>query len=305
MHPKLTKLQQTFEKSPLTQIIDPKLESHNIQLWLKRDDLIHPIISGNKWRKLKYNLNAALVLGKDTLISMGGAYSNHLHALAFCGKQLGLQTVGIIRGERPVPLTPSLQDMVDWGMTLRFVSRTDFRILRNYKNGDYLTDLKPNEVWLPEGGANSLALKGVAEVIDEIDITYDALCVACGTGASLAGLISKAPKQVSVLGFPALKNAGFLAADVKSMLPRAYDNWSLCHDYHAGGFAKISPELTAFMADFEEKTAIPLEPVYTGKMLYGVYDLIGKGYFKPGRCIIALHTGGLQGKRGYNGCKDY
>ncbi len=300
MHPHLTKLEQSLAKSPLTQIIDPKLESHNLQLWLKRDDLIHPIISGNKWRKLKYNLDAALALGKDTLVSMGGAYSNHLHALAYCGKQLGLHTVGMVRGERPAPLTPSLQDMENWGMALRFVSRSDYRLLRNHQNEQDLPGIKANEYWLPEGGANRLALKGVAEIIDEIDMTYDALCVACGTGATLAGLISKVPKQVSVLGFAALKNAGFLSDDVKSMLPGVYSNWSLLHGYHMGGLAEISPELTAFMADFEEKTAIPLEPVYTGKMLYGVYDLIEKGYFKPGQCIIALHTGGLQGKRGNN-----
>ncbi|MEQ1739604.1 MAG: pyridoxal-phosphate dependent enzyme [Methyloglobulus sp.] len=299
MHPELIKLEQTFEKSVLTKIDDPFLNAHQVNLWIKRDDLLHPIISGNKWRKLKYNLDHALSLGIDTLISMGGTYSNHLHALAYSGKMLGLKTIGIIRGERTSSLTPTLQDMENWGMELRFISRSAYREYRNYKQHDDLPGIKPNQYWLPEGGANKLALKGIAELVDEIDIPYDALCVACGTGATLAGLINTLPKQQSVLGFAALKSASFLASDVQSLLFGEFNNWEIFLDYHFGGFAKLKPELALFMNQFEQKTSIPLEPVYTGKMLYGIYDLIAKGYFKPEEHIIALHTGGLQGKRGY------
>lgn len=300
MHPELIKLEKTFNKSILTKIDDALLEQYHIKLWMKRDDLLHPVISGNKWRKLKYILDHALSLGADTIISMGGAYSNHLHALSYVGKVLGLRTIGLVRGEQPEVLTPTLQDMKNWGMELKFVSRTDYRLLRQYRNWQDLPNLKPRQYWLPEGGAQALALKGVAELVSEIEMPCDILCVPCGTGTTLAGLIEAVPEQVTVLGFAALKNAGFLTAEVEAMLSRPRNNWRIDLDYHFGGFAKTNAGLSAFIDDFELKTTIPLEPVYTGKMMYAIYDLIGKHYFKPGQRIIALHTGGLQGKRGFS-----
>lgn len=300
MHPELIKLEKTFKSSILTKIDDPMLAQYQIELWMKRDDLLHPVISGNKWRKLKYSLDHALSLGTDTIISMGGAYSNHLHALAYVGKVLGLKTIGLVRGEQPVTLTPTLSDIKDWGMELRFVSRADYRLLRQYKNYQALPGLQSGQYWLTEGGAHALALKGVAELVNEIEIPYDTLCVPCGTGATLAGIIDAAQEQVSVLGFAALKNAGFLLGEVEAMLSQSRNNWQINLDYHFGGFAKVNAELNAFTNDFELKTNIPLEPVYTGKMMYAVYDLIKKHYFKPGERIIALHTGGLQGKRGFS-----
>jgi 1-aminocyclopropane-1-carboxylate deaminase len=300
MHLELIKLEETFNASILTKIDDPLLAQYQVELWMKRDDLLHPVISGNKWRKLKYILNHALSLGADTLISMGGAYSNHLHALAYAGKVLGLKTVGLVRGERAETLTPTLYDMAKWGMDLEFVPRAEYRQLRKYKNWHDLPGLKPGQYWLPEGGAQILALQGVAELAAEIEIPYDALCVPCGTGTTLAGIIDAVPEQVSVLGFAALKNAVFLTAEVESMLSQSRNNWQINLDYHFGGFAKMNTELNAFIEDFELKTTIPLEPVYTGKMMYAVYDLIKKHYFKPGARIIAVHTGGLQGKRGFS-----
>ncbi len=298
MHLELIKLEKTFKPSILIKIDDPLLDRYQIKLWIKRDDLLHPIISGNKWRKLKYTLDHARSEGADTLISMGGAYSNHLHALAYVGKALGLKTIGFVRGEQPKTLTPTLSDLQNWGMVLKFVSRFDYRLLRQYKGCYDLPGLKPRQYWLPEGGAQPLALKGVAELVNEIDIAYDILCVPCGTGATLAGIIDRVPDQVSVMGFAALKNAEFLQADVESLLPRPCSNWQINMDYHFGGFAKTSAELMTFMTDFEFKTGIPLEPVYTGKMIYALYNLITKHTFKPGQRIIAVHTGGLQGKRG-------
>ncbi|MFA6162274.1 MAG: pyridoxal-phosphate dependent enzyme [Methylobacter sp.] len=300
MHPELIKLEKTFNKSILTKIDDALLEQYQIELWMKRDDLLHTVISGNKWRKLKYILDHALSLGADTIISMGGAYSNHLHALAYVGKVLGLKTIGLVRGEQLEVLTPTLQDMKLWGMELKFVSRSDYRLLRQYRNWQDLPNLKPRQYWLPEGGAQALALNGVAELVSEIEIPYDILCVPCGTGTTLAGIIDAAPEQVSVLGFAALKNAGFLTTEVEAMLSRPRNNWRINLDYHFGGFAKTNAELSAFIEDFELKTAIPLEPIYTGKMMYAIYDLIGKHYFKPGQRIVAVHTGGLQGKRGFS-----
>jgi len=301
MHPELIKLEKTFRPSILTKIDDPLLAQYQIELWMKRDDLLHPVISGNKWRKLKYILDHALSLGADTIISMGGAYSNHLHALAYVGKALGLKTIGLVRGEQPETLTPTLLDMKSWGMELKFVSRSDYRLLRQYKGWQDLPGLKTGQYWLTEGGAQALALEGIAELAADIDISYDTLCVPCGTGTTLAGIIDATPEQVSVLGFAALKNAGFLTKDVEGALSQPSNNWQINLDYHFGGFAKITTELNTFIDDFELKTTIPLEPVYTGKMMYAVYDLIKKHYFKPGQRIIALHTGGLQGKRGFNG----
>lgn len=299
MHSELIKLEKTFKPSILTKIDDPWLTQYQIELWMKRDDLLHPVISGNKWRKLKYILDHALSLGADTLISMGGAYSNHLHALAYVGRVLGLKTIGFVRGEQPEPLTPTLLDMKAWGMELKFVSRSEYRVLRQYKNWHDLPGLKPGQYWLTEGGAQILALKGVAELVAETRIPCDTFCAPCGTGTTLAGIIDAVPEQVSVLGFAALKNAGFLTAEVAAMLSQSRNNWRINFDYHFGGFAKINTELNIFIEDFELKTAIPLEPIYTGKMMYAVYDLIKKHYFKPGRRIIAVHTGGLQGKRGF------
>jgi 1-aminocyclopropane-1-carboxylate deaminase len=300
MHPELIKLEKTFKPSILTKIDDPLLAQYQIELWMKRDDLLHPAISGNKWRKLKYSLDHALTSGADTIVSMGGAYSNHLHALAYAGKALGLKTLGFIRGEQPETLTPTLCDMQNWGMELKFVSRSDYRLLRQYKGCHDLPGLKPRQYWLPEGGAQALALKGVAELVNEVDVLYDIICVPCGTGSTLAGIIDAVPGPVSVIGFAAFKNAGFLQTDVASLLPRPCSNWQINLDYHFGGFAKTNAELTAFIANFEFKTGTPLEPVYTGKMMYALYDLITKHTFKPGQRIIAVHTGGLQGKRGFS-----
>ncbi len=298
MHVLLKQLEHSFSPSILTPIQSPFLEKHGVELWLKRDDLLHPIISGNKWRKLKYSLNHALTLNKTTLISMGGVYSNHLHALAYVGKELGLKTVGLIRGEDIE--TPTLHDLKAFDMELRFVSRGDYRTLREYKTWDSLPNLVENEYWLPEGGASTLALQGVSELVSEIEPDYDVFCVACGTGTTLAGLISAVPENVAVLGFAALKNAAFLNHDVAQLLVQPRDNWQIQLDYHHGGFAKISIELLEFMRQFETETGILLEPVYTGKLLFGLYDLIAKNHFSSGQRIIALHTGGLQGRRGFN-----
>lgn len=298
MHPKLAVLQNTFQHSALTRVNDPRLDRHAIELWLKRDDLIDPIISGNKWRKLKYSLEHALTLNADTLISMGGAYSNHLHALAFTGKQLGLKTKGFIRGEATTPLNPTLQDLLDWGMTLEFVSRSNYRTLRSYQQWQALPGLTAGQYWLPEGGASTYALQGLAEIPGEITLKYDYLCVPCGTGTTLAGLLTQNLRPAKILGFAALKNATFLNTEMQQLLTvPALNEWSINQNYHCGGFARVNAELIDFINRFEHVTNIPLDPVYTGKMLYGLYDLIEQGYFKPGERLIAIHTGGLQGRR--------
>ncbi len=300
MQSPLLELERQFFPSPLTRINEPFFTARKVELWLKRDDLLHPIISGNKWRKLKYCLHHALALKKTTLISMGGAYSNHLHALAFVGKTLSLQTKAFIRGEQPAQLNPTLRDLVENGMELEFISRSAYRQLRNFKAWDALPDLKSDAYWIPEGGATELALIGVGEILAEINQDYNVLCTACGTATTLAGLIKAAPKEKQLLGFAALKGADFLNTDVHALLKNQSGlakNWQLKLDAHCGGFGKTTPALLDFIRDFEQRQQIPLEPIYTGKMLFALYGLIAEGFFPAGQKIIALHTGGLQGKR--------
>ena len=302
LNQQLVYLQQQFQPAVLTPVQEDFLTEKGIELWLKRDDLIHPIISGNKWRKLKYSLNQALSLDKTTLISMGGAYSNHLHALAFVGKLLNLPTKAFIRGEKPAILNPTLEDLMEWGMELEFISRSDYRGLRNFKTYAALPDLKSHEYWIPEGGYLPLALQGVVELVTEIDIDYDVICVACGTGTTLAGIVNAVPKTAQVIGFAALKGADFLTEEVKSLLPEKIalqKNWQINLDYHFGGFAKTTAQLLDFISRFEQQHGIALEPIYTGKMLFGLYQLIQQNYFQAGQKIIAIHSGGLQGRRGF------
>jgi 1-aminocyclopropane-1-carboxylate deaminase len=300
VHSRLIELKKKFQPAPLTQLFSPLLERQQIELWVKRDDLIHPIISGNKWRKLKYILDHALTLGDHTIISMGGAYSNHLHALAFIGKLLNIQTIGYIRGERPQKFSPTLIDMQKWGMELRFVSRSEYRDLRGYKQHTQLPNIKKGQYWLPEGGATKRALKGVGEIITEIVQQVDIFCVPCGTGTTLAGLIQSASPDCMIQGFSALKGAGYLTGEVEKLIDKPYVStakWNIQMGYHFGGFAKTTHELLLYIEAFEKEHSIKLETVYTGKMFYAVFDLIQRGAFKSGQKIVAIHTGGLQGNR--------
>lgn len=295
---RLHELERKLSPSVLTRIDEPLLQRKGIELWLKRDELLHPIISGNKWRKLKYILEHAFDLGCQRIVSMGGAYSNHLHALAYTGKCLGLATAAFVRGERPKKLSATLKDIEDWGMQLTFVSRGDYRELRAYRCYDSLPGLQSGDYWLPEGGATDLALQGVAHIIAEIDMAFDVLAAPCGTGTTLAGLIKAVPGTAEVLGVSALKGGDFLYRDVAELLAdAAHKNWRLALDYHFGGFAKSNMLLTKFIDRFERRHNIALDPVYTGKMLYALYDLIEQDQFSSGKRIVAIHTGGLQGRR--------
>lgn len=302
LHPKLQALQNRLAESPLVQIHDDLFQAKGVEFYIKRDDLLHPVVSGNKWRKLKYILEHALNLGAHTIVSMGGAHSNHLHALAFAGKWLGLQTIAYVRGEKPDALTPTLSDVLAWGMQLRFVSRAEYRQLRAFKTHDSLPGLKTGQYWLPEGGAVELAFQGVAEIMGEIDTKFDVLVSACGTGATLAGLIRAVPQQTKIIGVAALKGAGFLQKDVEQWVfdvETRQPDWTILLDYHFGGFANTTPELIGFMRRFYFEHAVPIEPVYTGKALFAIYDLLKQGYFEPGQRVVMLHTGGLQGARGH------
>lgn len=288
--------------SPVTQLFSPLLESQQLQLFIKRDDLIHPVISGNKWRKLKYNLQQAKKEQQSCLLTFGGAWSNHIHATAAAGYYYGFNTIGIIRGETPPALSATLQDAQNWGMQLHFVNREQYR---HKTETDFITSLRQqfgNFYLLPEGGSNTLAMQGCAEIIDELTESYDVLCVDCGTGTTLAGVICGNKDKANILGFSVFKGEDFLTHEVQIMLDNAdceSNNWQINCGYHFGGYAKTTPGLFEFMKTFKRDHDIQLEPVYSSKMFYGIFDLIEKGHFKPGSRILAIHGGGLQGLRGY------
>lgn len=287
--------------TPIMSIHDPQLAKKGVELLIKREDLNHPVISGNKWRKLKYNLKEAKKQGHNRLLTFGGAYSNHIYAVAGAGREFGFETIGIIRGEEHLPLNPTLLFAKTAGMHLHYMDRATYRrklepniikLLKQQYGDCYL---------IPEGGTNVLAIRGCEEIVDEIDTDFDYLCCPVGTGGTVAGLISGLEGRSKVMGFSSLKG-DFLQKGVAYLLGpsgRHFTNWSINTDYHFGGYAKAKPALLDFIKDFEEQHHIPLDPVYTAKMLFGIYDLIQSGRFSPGSRILAVHTGGLQGRAGF------
>ena len=283
------------------------LKAADVYLHIKREDLVDFELGGNKWRKMKYNLEAAAQQNHNTLLTFGGAYSNHIYATAAAGKRLGFQTIGIIRGEAHDELNPTLQFASDCGMQLEYVDRSTYR---NKTSKEYIASLskKHGRIYLlPEGGSNTLALKGCAEIVEEINKeingNFDIICSACGTGATLAGMIHGLEAEQKAIGFPVLKGGDFLSGEIQNFLQMANSesvaHWQLNTDYHFGGYAKTTTELWSFIEQFNRDFGIPLDAVYTGKMFYGLFDLIKKGHFPKGTHIIAIHTGGLQGNLGF------
>jgi len=271
-----------------------------VTLTIKREDEIHPQISGNKYRKLKYNLLAAKEQGLDTLLTFGGAYSNHIAATASAGLEFGFKTIGIIRGDEltdKIAENSTLSFAQECGMALEFISRTAYR---KKSSLEFITNLKNkfgDFYLLPEGGTNDLAIKGCEEILTDNDQDFDYICTPVGTGGTIAGIVNSAKQHQKVLGFSSLKG-DFLKGEIAKLTSK--DNWSLITEYHFGGYGKINNELIAFINKFKEETNIPLDPVYTGKMLFGLVDLIQKGTFKKGNEILVIHTGGLQGIEGMN-----
>lgn len=284
--------------SPVQEISDVLLQRKRIRLFIMREDLIHDVISGNKWRKLKYNIAYAKKKSFDTLVTFGGAYSNHIAATAAAGKEFGFKTIGFIRGESHHTLNATLDFASSCGMELRYVSRMDYKKKSSIEfQKNYFRELN-NYYLIPEGGTNSLAVKGCAEILMNCPIDFDFVCCACGTGGTLSGLINGLKPNQHALGFAALKGASFLKDYIFSQVSQS--NWSLIEDYHFGGYAKVDTALVDFVNSFKTKHKIGLDPVYTGKMMFGLWDLIEKDYFREGSKIIAIHTGGLQGLKGMN-----
>ncbi|MES2410052.1 MAG: pyridoxal-phosphate dependent enzyme [Bacteroidota bacterium] len=276
------------------------LENTNISLYIKREDLLYPSISGNKFRKLKYNLAQAKSEDKKMLLTFGGAFSNHILAVAAAGKKQGFSTVGIIRGEElkdKVFENPTLQKAQDYGMVFEFVGREIYREKENPKFIRHLEEKFGNFYLIPEGGTNTLAVKGCEEILTVSDEKFDYICCAVGTGGTISGLINCSKNGQQVLGFPALKG-DFLREDICKFVSES--NWDLITEYHFGGYAKVSEELILFINEFYQNHKIPLDPIYTGKMMFGILDLINKNYFPENSKILVIHTGGLQGIAGMN-----
>ncbi len=299
-------------KIPLQTLDDKLFQEKQVQVFMLRLDQSDTLISGNKWFKLKYNIEAAKKNNYQTLLSFGGAYSNHIHAVAAAAKRYGFSSIGIIRGEAHQPLNETLADAVNMGMHLHYINRQDYRKKNDPLFLDKLihcfADSMGKIYVIPEGGTNNLALKGAAEIPQLIPINYQYLCLGCGTGGTLAGISYSLRNiiETNIIGFPALKGGEFLNQEIK-ILQQNYafskqkaeqcSNWSLNCDYHFGGFAKKDPSLLSFMSYFQQTHNIELDFLYTGKMMYGIYDLCRKNYFKPQSTIVAIHTGGLQGNR--------
>lgn len=272
----------------------------DVNLFIKREDLVHPIISGNKFRKLKYNLEEAKNQNHQTLLTFGGAFSNHIVAVAGAGKEFGFQTIGVIRGEElasKIEDNPSLSLAASLGMQFKFVDRTTYR----NKTDESFTAKLSNEFGpfylIPEGGTNSLAVKGCEEILSDETKIFDYICVAVGTGGTLSGIINASQLHQKIIGFSSLKG-DFLTNDISKFVSKS--NWYINCEYHFGGYGKVSDELISFINQFYSEQQIPLDPIYTGKMMFGVMDMIEKKLFPKGSKILVIHTGGLQGIEGMN-----
>jgi 1-aminocyclopropane-1-carboxylate deaminase/D-cysteine desulfhydrase-like pyridoxal-dependent ACC family enzyme len=287
----------------------PTAERRGVRLLLWRDDLLNSDLPGNKARKLKYNLLAAREQGHTRLLTFGGAYSNHLAAVAAAGRLYGFETTGLVRGEEHQPLNPTLARCRADGMQLHYLDRTTYR---RRTEPAFLAEMQAQfgpAYLLPEGGTNALALRGVAELAGELrqHTDFDAVAVAVGTGGTLAGLalgLAEAGYPARAVGVAALKGADFLRADIDALTQAAVGytltNYELHTGYHFGGYAKLPPELRTFIQQFEADFGVLLDPIYTGKLLAGVLDLIDKGHFAPSSTVIAVHTGGLQAWAGFS-----
>ncbi|MGA8726009.1 MAG: pyridoxal-phosphate dependent enzyme [Acidimicrobiales bacterium] len=273
------------------------LDRAQVGLCLKRDDLIDAEITGNKARKLKYNCDEVARLGFPKVVTVGGAYSNHLLATAVAGARLGFSTIGLVRGEEHLPLNEILAEAKDRGMTFEYIDRTRYRDRNSDQFIQWIHDEFGSDCfYVPEGGSNCLGLKGAAEIVPEITEPFDVICCSCGTGGTLAGIVTALPPQARAIGISALKGGEFLVSDVERLLTTcrkvASGPWEINTEFHFGGFAKQPQELRDFAADFAGRTGIDLDPVYEGKMMFGLLAMIRRGDFPSGTTIVAVHGGG-------------
>lgn len=286
-------------ESPIQEIRHPLLEQKQVKLAIKRDDLLHPVISGNKWRKLKYNLIHMQSKGCDSFVTFGGAFSNHLYASAMACKTFNLKGHAIVRGPILDEQNPTIRMARACGMTLHVVDRKTYR-LRN--DGDYLQTLQsefPKSFIIPEGGTNQAALSGVIELAQSLPPSNYVVC-ATGSGGTIAGLAKGSPTNTNVIGIAVLKQADYLNNEISQLLTNSHSgaSWQLLTNHHYGGYGKFTDDVWTFCQLMRQTYQLPLEPIYTGKMLFAIWQLIRQDYFPRGSTIMAIHTGGLQGLDG-------
>lgn len=277
-----------------------KINNPSVELFIKREDLIHPLISGNKFRKLKYNILKAKEENYTTLLTFGGAFSNHILAVASAGFENNFKTIGVIRGEElayKINENPTLMKAQQLGMQFKFVSREDFRAKSTKDFRANLHEEFGAFYLLPEGGTNDLAIKGCQEILVDEDKVFTHICCAIGTGGTIVGIINSSFAHQEIIGFPSLKG-DFISNEISNFAKKS--NWKVVSDYHFGGYGKITDGLIRFINGFYSNYKIPLDPIYTGKMMYGINNLIENNYFPDGSKILAIHTGGLQGVEGMN-----
>jgi 1-aminocyclopropane-1-carboxylate deaminase len=286
-------------------MINHLFQRNGVSVDMLRLDALHSWAPGNKWFKLQLNMVAAKQAGARTLLSFGGAYSNHLHALAAVTSCQDISAVGLVRADINAVLTPTLQDTVGWGMKLHCLSRSDYR---RRHDPIFVCDLMaqyPYSFLIPEGGANLLGAQGCRDIVDlipECGRNYDTIVLACGTGTTLAGMSVKVAEGVKLLGVAVMKAEAFLARDIELMLTGLggdRGNWSLEHRFHGGGYARMSTEIMSCLLAFEAEHNILLDPVYTAKMLFAVNEMLGNNEFVAGSRLLLVHTGGVQGRRGF------
>lgn len=286
----------------LTKIESNFLHQKQVELFIKRDDMIHNVISGNKWRKLKYNLQAAKSNGDNTILSYGGAYSNHLHALSYACRQMGFNSIGIVRGVKDQEKNSTLSFCKENNMRLYYLDRSSYRLNKNSKN--ILRELNQNInqcYMLPEGGNNILGVKGCEEILLETDNKYDYVCCPVGTGCTAAGLIRTMSAHTKFLGFGPFKKVFEQKQNIKQLCnSKSYDNWDVIADDHFGGFGRIDDNLIKFVQKFKLDYNVELDMIYMGKLFYSLFKLIEQDFFSQNTKILILHTGGLQGLKGFN-----
>ena len=284
---------------PIT--IDPiaSFSSSTIESSILRLDKLHPIVSGNKWFKLRYYIEDAIAHNASTIASFGGPYSNHLVALAYAAKEKNIKSIGYVRATQEDAITPSLQEALSYGMQLEFIGRTHFQIIKNdlLKKNNNVNHEQSGVYYIDEGGYGELGAKGAATILNEHCKSYNTIIAAVGTGTMLAGLIQAAAAHQNVMGIPILKNEASIEAEIKTLLIDSTKPIRLIHGFHQGGYAKTNPALIGFMNQLWKTEKIPSDIVYTGKLLYAVNSLLKENFFKAGSKILVIHSGGLQGNR--------
>lgn len=290
-----------YKKTPVIDLPLPEAREAGVKILVRLEYLNHPHVSGNKWWKLKYNLEEAARQKKTTLLTFGGAYSNHIYATAAAAKECGFRSVGVIRGEETLPLNPTLAFAKSRGMELHYVSREAYR---SKNDPQFISDLhqRVGEFYLiPEGGTNALAVKGTMEWAENLvrEVEFDDVCLPAGTGGTLAGMLAGMKGEKNIIGVSVLKNGEFLEEEVKKLtekyVGRVYGNLEVLTSYHHGGYAKVTDELKKFIVHMNEVYSLPLDPVYTGKLMWAVREEVRRGKFRKGSTVLVLHTGGLQG----------